>query len=151
MFLYRLTPTKYASDTSGVGAKLKGGRWNPQGSPIHYTSSSAALAVLEFLVHVDVSELPPVSLITYQIPDELVAIFQQDLPADWKKSPPTKKLCALGKQWLDSQSSLALIVPAFLFPDGPDTNILVNPLHSDFIQMETVKTVKFEFDPRLLP
>ena len=150
MFLYRLTPTKYASDTSGEGAKRKGGRWNPPGLPIHYTSSSAALAVLEYLIHLDPSDLPPMSMVTYEIPDEKIVNCTETLPKNWKESPPPKKLAEIGKKWLESKSSLALSVPTVLFPHGPESNILINPLHPDFSEMRTLKTEIFEFDQRLL-
>jgi len=150
MRLYRLTPKKYAGDTSGEGSKRKGGRWNPTGSPVHYTSSSAALAVLEFLVHVDPDCMPPMKLITYEIPDDLVVEFIGELPAGWQDSPPPKTLADAGAQWLESQETLALKVPAVLFPDGPDTNILVNPLHPDMHKLTTLTSIDFSFDQRLL-
>lgn len=151
MLVYRLTPTRYAADTSGIGAKLKGGRWNPPGYAIHYTSTSAALSVLEFLVHVDVSELPPMSLITYEIPDDLICTYSETLPDRWQESPPPIELSEIGRQWLTSQSSLALIVPAVLFPAGHESNVLVNPSHPDFSKVKTVGISPFEFDQRLLP
>ncbi len=90
------------------------------------------------------------SLVTYQFPDEKVIDFAGALPKDWRKSPPPKKLAEIGKKWLDSKSSLALRVPAALFPEGPDSNIVVNPLHPDFPEMSTLKIEDFEFDQRFL-
>ena len=45
-------------DLDGEGARLHGGRWNSVGTPVVYTSSTLALAVLEMLVHVDPEDLP---------------------------------------------------------------------------------------------
>jgi RES domain-containing protein len=150
MLVYRLTPKRFADDTSGEGARRKGGRWNPRGVPVHYTSSSASLAVLEFLIHVDPEDLPPVVLVTYEMPDALVEDYAGPLPKGWRKSPPPKKLVEIGGTWMKAGSALALRVPAVLFPDGPDTNILLNPRHSDFHKLKTISAVDFEFDQRLL-
>ena len=41
------------ADLSGEGARLYGGRWNAPGRPLIYAAESAALAVLEVRVHLD--------------------------------------------------------------------------------------------------
>lgn len=116
---------------------------------MHYTSSSAALAVLEYLVHVDPADLPPMELVTYQIPDDEIMVYDGPLPENWRQSPPPHKLTAIGKKWADSQASLALQVPTLLFPDGPEVNVLVNPLHPHAKKLATLKRAAFEFDRRL--
>ena len=52
---WRLCREPYA-DLNGEGARLYGGRWNTPGRPLVYAASTAALAVLEVRVHLD---LPP--------------------------------------------------------------------------------------------
>jgi RES domain-containing protein len=54
---YRVARRPYATLT-GEGARRYGGRFNPPGIPVVYTSQSIALAVLEILVHLDKSEVP---------------------------------------------------------------------------------------------
>ena len=58
MLAWRLCRAPFA-DLSGEGARRYGGRWNRPGRPIVYAASSAALAVLEVRVHLD---LPPALL-----------------------------------------------------------------------------------------
>ena len=53
------------------GARLYGGRWNPQGISVVYTAESRALATVEYLVHVPLSLVPrDLSLVTLHIPTE---------------------------------------------------------------------------------
>lgn len=56
MKLYRIAQTAHIKDLSGTGARLYGGRWNEKGVGVVYTSESRALAILEYLVHVPMSD-----------------------------------------------------------------------------------------------
>lgn len=150
MLLFRLALRKYAEDISGEGAKQAGGRWNPVGYPLHYTSTTAALAVLETLLHVDPDDLPPVILVTYRIPDEKVVPYEGPLPKHWQHIPAPARLAEIGRQWLESHSSLALRVPSVLLPHGPDANVLVNPQHPDLVTLTIEQSQPFSFDPRLV-
>lgn len=47
---YRIHKSQFAA-SSGEGARLYGGRWNPPGIEVIYASSHVSLAVLENLVH----------------------------------------------------------------------------------------------------
>lgn len=149
MLLYRLAPKKYAEDISGEGARRVGGRWNPVGYPVHYVSTSAALAVLEFLVHVDPDDLPPMVLVTCRIPDEKVTVYSGALPENWRSYPAPAKLPEIGRQWLESKTSLALQVPSVIFPEGPEANVMINPLHPEISDLTILKQEPFTFDTRL--
>ena len=50
MRVWRLCSARHA-DLSGKGGTLVGGRWHRAGSPIIYTASNGALALLEMRVH----------------------------------------------------------------------------------------------------
>ncbi len=52
------------ADLSGEGARLYGGRWNSPGRPLIYAAETAALAVLEVRVHLDLD--------WYTLPDDYV-------------------------------------------------------------------------------
>ena len=52
------TSTYAATDLSGTGARLTGGRWNSPGRAVVYTSTSMSLAVLETVVHLKASSFP---------------------------------------------------------------------------------------------
>jgi RES domain-containing protein len=56
MILYRFAHRKFAKDLSGTGARLKGGRWNPPGIPVIYTSENISLALLEILANAQTIE-----------------------------------------------------------------------------------------------
>ncbi len=53
MTVYRFANYKYASDISGTGAKIFGGRWNFEGWPVLYTSEHISLGLLEILANTD--------------------------------------------------------------------------------------------------
>ena len=54
MRAWRICRDAYA-DLTGEGARLWGGRWNSPGRPLVYAADSAALAVLEVRVHLDLN------------------------------------------------------------------------------------------------
>ena len=83
----------------GTGARLYGGRWNPQGISVVYAAESRALATVEYLVHVPLSLVPrDLSLVTLHIPDGIpyTTITIADLPANWRSYPPPPALADLG-------------------------------------------------------
>src|SRR3990172_1776005 len=48
---WRIVKARHAANAfGGEGARVEGGRWNSPGTPVVYTSQSAALAALELLV-----------------------------------------------------------------------------------------------------
>lgn len=60
MTVYRLHSSRYHA-SSGDGAAIRGGRWNPSGTPVIYAAASASLAVLEVLVHYSSCRTTPFS------------------------------------------------------------------------------------------
>ena len=158
--VYRVAPEKYATDISDAGAKLVGGRWNPKGVALLYTSTTAALAALEVLVHVDWNLLPPLSLVEITVRKNAMLGLQDlpkasstgpiFLPEGWTRNPPHPTLATIGKQWVESSASVGLLVPSVFFPEGPDQNLLLNPIHPDFAKNTQVTKVNpFNFDNRL--
>jgi RES domain-containing protein len=57
VLVWRITRAAYQA-LDGEGARLHGGRWNPEGVPVVYTSTTLSLAALEYLVHVDPEDVP---------------------------------------------------------------------------------------------
>lgn len=149
MRTYRIAKAKYIDDLSGTGAKLYGGRWNPKGYPLLYTSEHKSLAALEVLVHLDRQTLPSdLQLICIEIPDKEIQSFDEALFNKIKTSENANyQMQEAGQEWIISRLSLALKVPSILI-DG-EYNILINP---DFRQkMELVKIISikdFRFDER---
>jgi len=134
---------------SGQGASDYGGRWNSPGTRMVYCSEHPALAALEKLVHIqDMEQLrQSYSLISVACPQELAETLSQRLPRNWTGDSARARLRRIGDQWIASRSSLALIVPSVVLPRS--SNILVNPLHPAFGQLQIDRPESFDFDPRL--
>lgn len=153
MIVYRVTPARHASDLTGEGSRLHGGRWNPPGIPMTYTSSSVALASIECFVNTP-SEI--VSQSNFQrvdiwIPDDALSenIQTTDLPSNWPNTPAPDFLSEIGRKWTESGSSLILIVPSAAL-GGHENNVLINPRHPQMNEVKVVSILPFSFDLRLL-
>src|SRR5262245_42629986 len=103
MILWRLTRRPYA-ELSGRGGELAEGRWHSRGRPVVYCAASAALAVLEIRVHLDLplALLPDdYVLMRIEAPNHLDVheIAAGGLPPGWRRR---EDLCRpIGDAWLD--------------------------------------------------
>src|SRR5271170_2681340 len=150
MRVWRISKAKYAhSAFSGEGARLFDARWNFAGTPMVYTSSSLALAAIEFFVHLDPSEAP-MGLVSLgaELPDGLAVdrIEIAQLPQSWRRTD-NKLLQRIGTDWVKSKRSVALIVPSATV-DG-EWNVLLNPGHQDFKKVEIGTPTPFHYDERM--
>jgi RES domain-containing protein len=139
MLAWRLCREAFA-DLRGEGARIYGGRWNSPGQPLVYAASTAALAVLEVRVHLD---LPPELL-----PDDyvLVTIDLNDLPVEEVVRTPAAPQ-AFGDAWIRDQRTPILRVPSVIVPESP--NLLLNPAHPAGVGATIVGKRRFGFDRRL--
>ncbi|WP_029014204.1 RES family NAD+ phosphorylase [Niveispirillum irakense] len=130
------------ADLSGEGARLFGGRWNRPGLPMVYMAETAALAVLEVRVHLD---LPPELM-----PDDyvLMQIDLNGLPMEECGSFP-KDCQDIGDAWLRAQHTPILKVPSVIVPEN--ANLLLNPRHPDATKARILSTRAFSLDRRLWP
>lgn len=153
---WRLTKAKYAAledargPFSGYGSMLHGGRWHPRGRPIVYAAESAALALLETLVHVERADLLRFDyrVIPITIPEAAVTtLATEDLPADWRAWPYPASTQQIGAAWFDARRSVALVVPSAVVPH--ERNVLINPVHPRFGACEVGDPQPFPIDPRL--
>lgn len=154
--LWRITGKRFAKTAreafSGEGGRLFAGRWHAGGLPIVYAASSFSLAQLETLVHTtNPTLLPALLLVRAELPDALAThrVDAKRLPADWVSHPAPLSLQKVGQDWLIARSSVALLVPSALSPN--EFNILLNPLHPDFVQLVLAEPPEpYSPDPRLL-
>jgi RES domain-containing protein len=128
------------ADLSGNGARLYGGRWNTPGRPLIYAAETAALAVLEVRVHLDLD--------WDMLPDDyvLVAIDTAAIVAETIHEPPDDPR-AIGDAWIESRRSALLRVPSWIVPES--YNVLINPAHPDALSIQVGPVRAFHFDQRL--
>ncbi len=149
MDVYRITIGSHTDDLTGTGAKLVGGRWNRQGTPVLYTSSSRALATLEVLVHAPSFFVPKAyTVLTIYVPDDsLRTVPRERLPDGWDQRAPPELLCDISEQWLTDAEFLAMKVPSAIV-DG-EFNYLLNPAHARFSDVYIREKQPYRFDERL--
>lgn len=150
MRVWRITRQRYLS-LDGEGARLNGGRWNSEGIPIVYASTTLSLAALEYLVHVDVEDVPAdLCALEIAIPDDasVEEVELSGLPADWNRVEDHPACTSLGDDWARRAATLVLRVPSALIP--AEQNLLLNPRHPDMQRVRVVSIETFAFDRRLL-
>ena len=151
MLLYRIVRLrKRARDLSGTGAFLVGGRWNQEGTYALYTSENPSLAILETLVHMDESEMPPnLFLVTLELDDNAPVheISSADLPADWR-IPDNLLLKNMGDELFQDGRFIGIKVPSAVVPI--QFNIVLNPRFDGYYDLiKIVKTEEIAMDQRL--
>lgn len=156
-FIYRIQKQRFIDTMlSGEGARRYGGRWNPEGVPLVYTSASPELALLETLVHLDgtpFTDLPPYVQVTIALPDNSIEIIAEaELPSNWHEQPAPNQLTRfLLPRLKTNYPFLGFAVPSVVLAGSPTRNVLLNPLHSLMQQVEIVAVSPLSFDGRLQP
>jgi RES domain-containing protein len=112
MLVYRITGRKHATDISGTGAAMYGGRWNKKGTPVLYTGESKEIALLETVVHTPPMLVPNLDMVTIEIPDSIIELKPNELPKNWMDYPAPTILSEIGEQWVSESKSIALKVPS---------------------------------------
>ena len=146
MIVYRIAARVYAGDLSGRGSSMYGGRWNPKGIPMVYTSATLSLAALELAVN-----LPP-----GRIPNHYYAVEirlpkrsnteEIELPEQWNGYPYVPATQQIGRNFIKSDG-LILKVPSAVITT--EYNYLINPNHPDMASVTIKDQRPFLFDSRL--
>ena len=135
------------AELNGAGAKRYGGRWNPKGYAVVYSSECLPLATLEAFVHLD---RRPVNQVCVQISFEEALVQEVEalysLPPSWKEDEPATR--NIGAQWICDASSAVLSVPSVVV--SISRNYLINPNHPEFSSVQCSESTFYEFDDRLL-
>jgi RES domain-containing protein len=152
MRVWRICRKPYV-DTAldGIGGMYTSGRWHSKGNPIIYTASSAALAALAVLVHVDPLTAPAdLRLLAIELPDDLsIEVIEPiTLPEGWHSVPAPAALQTIGSSWLTSGRTAALNVPSAFIT--VERNFLLNPRHPEVQRVRILSDEAFSFDTRLL-
>jgi len=150
---WRLDQTRHASTwNSGIGAEGSGGRWNPKGVQVVYTSLDAATAILEVAVHKGFEALDcmPHTLTAARVLDmsRVHKVDPEDIPnPNWLiPGTPSRSQQAFGATLLAQH-------PFVLMPSSVSRhswNLLVNPTLAKGLY-ELVLQEQFGLDGRLNP
>jgi RES domain-containing protein len=131
MFAYRIADSRHPI-FDPTGAMLHEGRWNSVGLRAIYAAETYAGALLEVLVHSNLSQ-PPKNhrVVRVFVPDnvsvETVSITE--VPG-WDAEDMTASRW-FGDSWIRENRTAVLIVPSVI-TQGRESNIVFNPLHSQF-------------------
>lgn len=150
MEAFRLSREKFSSDFSGIGAAIKGARWNSIGIEMIYTASNRSLAMAEVAVHLSFATLPDdYVMMTIHIPDDIsiTKLNNSDLPIDWNKFPHPSITQSIGDKFISEKLFCVLQIPSAV-TEG-DFNLLINPNHPEFKRIKIINSKKFIFDQRL--
>lgn len=150
MRVYRLIQAPYHQEPlSGQGAALYGGRWNPKGLPLLYTTGSPALSLLEVLVHINPKRIPQYYLVTIEVPESIRSYRTEELPAGWRVTGSAQPLPSQTflLAWLREPDNLIVQAPSAIVPIM--TNYLINPRHPLFSSCRVIHSELFEIDERL--
>lgn len=149
ILVYRLVKERFLdSPLSTEGARRYGGRWNPPGVGILYTSASPELALLEQLVHLPTlpyEDLPRLFLLTLALPNLPKQLDK--LSPKWREGASYEANHQQIANWLDNPDVLALGVPSAVVPES--FNYLLHPRHPAYAQIKIISTSAFNIDPRL--
>jgi len=131
MIAYRIADARHAI-FDATGATLHGGRWNSAGVAVIYAAETYAGALLEVLVHANLSQPPKNQrVVRIVIPDEVaVEAVSIDRVEDWD-AVDMKTSRAFGDRWTQENRTAILRVPSVI-TNGRENNIVFNPAHPEF-------------------
>lgn len=148
MFLWRISNHRTLDGRGGLETSA---RWHTQGRPIVYLAASVAGALLEVLVHLELSpvRLPKsYRLLKVEAPDDLSieALAANDLSETWTDDETLTR--TVGDQWLASNRSALLRVPSAVAPET--LNVLLNSAHEESRRLRIVSHREYPWDLRLI-
>lgn len=130
-----------------TGSTLYPGRWNDVDTPVIYAGEHYSTAMLEKLVHADGLMPPDQHFIRITLPRGLsYEMVNGDRLPVWA-APDCEVAREYGIRWAAEQRSAVLFVPSFVA--RVEHNILINPRHPEFGQIETELPQPVWWDRRL--
>ena len=150
MLVWRITRAGHTA-LDGEGARRIGGRWNSPGVAVVFTATHLSLAALEYLVHIDIDEVPDdLVALGIEVPEDAGErhLDAEGLPSNWRMVLQSEECRAIGDAWAKGQKSLLLRVPSVIIPE--EDNLIINPTHPRAAELRIVSERRFSYDPRLL-
>jgi RES domain-containing protein len=147
MILWRISNYETLDGRGGLFASA---RWHSRGRPIVYLANSAAGALVEVLVHLelDPARLPrSYTLLKADAADD-VSVQRLDaalLAQNWRDDSTITR--NVGDEWLAAGKSALLEVPSAILPET--VNFLLNPLHPDAAKVRVLWHEAYPYDRRL--
>ena len=131
MIFYRIADSRRPI-FDATGAMLHGGRWNSVGLRAIYAAETYAGALLEVLVHSNLSHPPKHHrVVRVEAPDKLkVETVSIHTVPGWDDED-MRASRGFGDRWLRESRSPILRVPSVI-TRGRENNIVCNPAHPDF-------------------
>ena len=134
-----------------TGAMLHGGRWNSPGLRVLYAAETYAGALLEILVHANLSR-PPRNQRVVRI-DAPTQVKTETVVADSVPNWDAEDMIAsrtFGDRWITENRTAVLRVPGVI-TRGRENNIVFNPAHSDFALVRAGGPEPVLWDARFFP
>jgi RES domain-containing protein len=136
----------------GRGGLIASARWHTEGRPIVYFAESPAGALVEALVHLELTpgRLPKAyRLLKAEAADSLSSktVSIDDLPkTDWIRDQLACR--TIGDEWLRSKTTALLRVPSAIVPET--FNLLLNPEQPEAARVRVLWHAEYPWDQRLL-
>ncbi len=148
MIVYRIADARHAI-FDATGAMLHGGRWNSVGVAAIYAAETYAGALLEVLVHANLSQPPKNQrVVRIVIPDQVaVEAVSIDRVESWDAVDMTVSR-AFGDRWIQENRTAILRVPSVI-TNGRENNIVFNPAHPEFALVKAGDPEPVHWDARL--
>lgn len=150
MIVYRLLKKKYLlTPLSAEGALRAGGRWNPAGYPILYTSATPELSLLEVLVHLNPADpRPDLNWIVLELPDPERTVQADELAINWYEPQQYRATQYYLQDWLNQPTYLSVKVPSAIV--SLSANYLVHTAYPLFsTQVHLLDIIPCRIDGRL--
>jgi len=151
--VYRIEKARYAAAAyHGIGGLHAAGRWHRRGVPVAYAAEHPAVAAMEKLVWLGSYEEATASefvVVPLRLDPalHLERFREEDLPPDWDAFPHPASTQAMGARWLAEGATPVLEVPSAVVSGAK--NVLVNPLHRMFRELEAGDPYPYRWDARL--
>lgn len=150
MFAYRIADARHPI-FDPTGALLHGGRWNSPGHPIVYAAETYAGALLEMLVHANLSRLPRNHrIVRIAIPDTVAIelVLPSQVPGWDREEPAASRV--FGDRWIREGRTAVLKVPSVV-THGREHNFVLNASHPQFASISAEDPEPVIWDERLFP
>jgi RES domain-containing protein len=148
MIVYRIADARHPI-FDATGAMLHGGRWNSVGLRAIYAAETYAGALLEVLVHSNLSQ-PPKNhrVVRIAIPDKVKLETVSVNSIEGWDGENMRASRSFGDRWIRENRTAVLRVPSVI-TQGRESNIVFNPTHPEFALVRADAPELVHWDMRL--